>query len=225
MSIIHEERSSDSPYVETVTHGWTISDGTTIRPAECHWHMVLVKHNVQLHSIVVGPWTSAGIVSWKEGAEILWIKFKLGTFMPHLPTKDFIDVETILPGAAVKSFWLNGSAWQFPDYENVDTFVDRLVRSEVLVHDPVVDAALQDQLPEMSSRTVRHRFLQTTGLTQSHIRQMKRAQQATVLLQQGVSILDTVYEAGYFDQPHLTRSLKQFIGHTPSQIIRMSNPE
>ena len=37
-------------------------------------------------------------------------------------------------------------------------------------------------------------------------------------------ILDTVEEAGYFDQSHLTRSLKQWVGHTPAQIIRMSQP-
>jgi len=50
---------------------------------------------------------------------------------------------------------------------------------------------------------------------------MNRAHKAVELLQQGVSILDTVYEAGYYDQPHLTRSLKQFIGKTPSQIQAM----
>jgi methylphosphotriester-DNA--protein-cysteine methyltransferase len=40
------------------------------------------------------------------------------------------------------------------------------------------------------------------------------------LLQQGVSILDTVDQAGYFDQPHLTRALKHLMGQTPAQIIR-----
>jgi methylphosphotriester-DNA--protein-cysteine methyltransferase len=77
----------------------------------------------------------------------------------------------------------------------------------------------------MSARTVRHRFLRATGLTQSHIRQFERAQRAEALLKQGVSILDTVHELGYFDQPHLTRSLKQFIGYTPAQIIRLSLPD
>jgi len=179
----------------------------------------------RVHPLVVGSLTTAGVASWGEGAEILWIKFKLGTFMPHLSPRDFLDVETSLPGAASHSFWLNGSAWQFPDYENVGAFADRLVRDEVLVRDPVVNAALQDQLSETPLRTVRHRFLRATGLTQSHIRQMKRAQRAEALLQQGVSILNTVYEAGYFDQPHLTRSLKQFIGYTPAQIVRRSQPE
>jgi hypothetical protein len=225
MSIIYETRPSDSPYVETITHGWTVSNDALIRPAESHWHMVLVRENGRVQSLVVGPLTTAGVVSLIEGVEILWIKFKLGTFIPRLPTRNLLDTQTILPEAASQSFWLNGSAWQFPDYENADTFVDKLVRDGVLAHDPVVNAALEDQLPGMSSRTVRHRFLQATGLTQSHIRQMKRAQQAESLLQQGVSILDTVHEVGYFDQPHLTRSLKQFIGYTPAQIIQLSQPE
>lgn len=219
MSIIYEERLSDSPYIETVTHGYTASDGSSIRPAEVHWHMVLVKHQGGVNGLVVGPWSTSGMVSWGEGAEILWIKFKLGTFMPHLPTRDFLNSETILPEAASPaSFWLKSSAWQWPDYNNVEIFINRLARDEVLVHDPVVNSALQDQLPEMPARTVRHRFLRATGLTQGHIRQMKRAQHAETLLRQGVPILDVVDEAGYFDQPHLTRSLKQFIGYTPAQL-------
>ena len=220
MSIVYVERSSDSPYVETVMHGRTVSDGSPIRPAEVHWHMVIARQNGETRLLVVGPWTRSGVTNYTAGAEILWIKFKLGTFMPYLPTRDFLDQETILPEAASQSFWLKSSAWQFPDYDNVETFVDRLVREEVLVHDRVVKAALQDQLPEMPPRTVRHRFLRATGLSQGHILQFERAQRAERLLRQGVSILDTVFELGYYDQPHLTRSLKRFIGHTPAQIAR-----
>jgi hypothetical protein len=225
MSIINEERSSDSPYVETIMHGWTASDGSTIRPSEVHWHMVFARHNGCVHPVFVGPWTTAGVVSYTEGAEILWIKFSLGTFMPHLPPRDFLDVETLLPEAASQSFWLKGSAWQFPDYDNVETFIDWLVREDVLVHDPVVSAVLQGHSQALAARTVRHRFLRATGLTQLHIYQAERAQRAEALLQQGVSILDTVYEVGYFDQPHMTRALKQFIGHTPGQIVQKSESE
>ena len=222
MSIIHEDRPSDSPYVETVTRGRTVSDGSPIRPAESRWHMVLRRLNGNVQLLVVGPWTTAGVVTYTEGAELLWIKFKLGTFMPHLPLRDLRDTETILPEAASQSFWLKGSAYQFPDYENTETFVDRLVRDGVLVRDPLVNSVLRGRPQEMSSRTVRHRFLRNTGLSQSHIRQVERAQRAAALLQQGVSIPDAVYEVGYFDQPHLTRSLKRWIGHTPAQLIRMS---
>lgn len=225
MSIIYEERVSDSPYIETITHGYTASDGTTIRPAEIHWHMVFVKEQGRVHPLVVGPLKTSGLVSWSEGAEILWIKFKLGTFMPHLPAKHCLDAETVLPQASSQSFWLHSRSWQLPDFENVETFVERLVRQEVLVRDPLIKAVLQGQPQAMAPRTVRHRFLQATGLSQNHIFQFERAQQAAALLQQGLTILDTVYELGYFDQPHLTRSLKQFVGKTPAQIGRLLQPQ
>jgi hypothetical protein len=101
VSIIHEQRLLASPYVESVTRGWTVSEGSTIRPAESNWHMVFVKEHGRSHSLIVGPWTTAGVASWGEGAEILWVKFKLGVFMPHLPTRDFLDSEEALPGAEI----------------------------------------------------------------------------------------------------------------------------
>jgi hypothetical protein len=187
--------------------------------------MVFAKHQGRVHPVFVGPLTTAGEVSWSEGAEVLWIKFSLGAFMPHLPARDFLDLETLLPSAASNSFWLKGSAWQFPDFDNVETFIARLVREEVLVLDPVVKAVLQGSSPAVATRTVRHRFLRATGLTQLHIYQAERARRAEKLLQQGVSILDTVYELGYYDQPHLTRAMNKFIGHTPGQIVPMGESQ
>lgn len=224
MSIVAEERLSDSPYIETVTRGHTASDGAAIRPAEIHWHMVLrnLQGNVQL--ILVGPWTESGIVSYTDGAELLWIKFKLGICMPHLPVREFVNTETTLPSATRSSFWLKRTAWQYPDYNNVETFVDHLARADVIARDPVVQAAVHDQRPELSPRTLRYRFLQATGLSQSHIQQVQRAQQAAMLLKQGLPIPDVMFELGYYDQPHLTRSLKHFIGHTPAQLFQQARP-
>jgi len=222
MSMISEARLSDSRYIESVTRGWTLNEGTAIRPAEIHWHMVFVKHTGGTLALAVGPLTTSGIASWGEGGEILWIKFKLGVFMPHLPMKGYINAEQTLPDASSDRFWLKGAARQIPDFENVETFIERLAREDDLVCDPVVNAALEDNPPEMSDRTLRHRFLQATGQTQKHIQQYERAIKAASLLRHGVSILDTVFEADYYDQPHLTRSLKQFLGYTPAQILRES---
>src|SRR5687767_15202981 len=97
MSLLFEERSSDSPYIETITQGRTVSEGSTIRPAEINWHMVFVREHGRAHPIVVGPLTASGVTSWGEGGEILWIKFKLGVFMPHLPTREYLDTEKTLP--------------------------------------------------------------------------------------------------------------------------------
>ena len=58
------------------------------------------------------------------------------------------------------------------------------------------------------------------GVTHSHIRQVARAQRAAALLQHGTSIADAVYALGYYDQPHLNRALKRWIGQTPTELIR-----
>jgi hypothetical protein len=224
VSITSRARWSDSPYVEAIMHGRTWSDDSPTRPAEYHWHLVFVKKDDEVWVVFVGPWTTAGVAHYAEGAEILWIKFKLGAFMPHLPAGRFLDTETVLPGAWSRSFWLKGSAWEFPDHENAETFVERLVRNGVLVRDPLVESVLRGQSQSLSPRTVRHRFLRATGLSQSSIRQIERAQQAANLLQQGIPISETVHEVGYFDQPHLSRSLKKWIGHTPAQILRSGGP-
>src|SRR5579859_2605533 len=223
MNLYFEQRASDSPFVETVIYGQTTSDGSVIRPAASNWHMVFVRHSSGTYPIIAGPLASAGTASWGKDAEILWIKFKVGVYMPHRPTRNFLDRETLLPDATGCSFWLKSSVWHFPDYENADTFVARLVRDEILVRDPVVSATLRGHPPTASPRTVRHRFLQTTGMTQTSIFQIERAQRAVALLERGLSILDTVEAAGYFDQPHLTRSLKKWVGFTPAQILAGHN--
>jgi methylphosphotriester-DNA--protein-cysteine methyltransferase len=117
------------------------------------------------------------------------------------------------------------SVWQLPDFNNVEAFVERMASEGLLVREPIVDAVLQDKLPDVSSRTVRRRFLYATGLTPTTIQQIERANRAAALLQSGVPILDTVYTLGYADQPHMTRSLKRFMGQTPAQIARVSQPD
>jgi len=108
--------------------------------------------------------------------------------------------------------------WQFPDYENANIFVDRLVREGRLVRDPAVDAVLQGHPQALSIRSTQYRFLRATGLTHKAVQQIERARYAMTLLHQGTSILDTVYKAGYYDQSHMTNSLKRFLGQTPAQI-------
>jgi methylphosphotriester-DNA--protein-cysteine methyltransferase len=86
----------------------------------------------------------------------------------------------------------------------------------------VVSAALHDQREAVPEHTVRDHFRHATGLTHKFIQQMQRVKLAQVLLRQGTSVLDTLYEAGYFDQAHLMRSLQHFLGYTPAQIARLS---
>lgn len=225
MSILYQPRGSDSYLVETITTGFTTGDGAATRPAEVNWHMVLSRRCGQTRFLLVGPWVNAGKVHYEKWAELLWIRFKAGVFMPHLTTNKILNSETVLPEGSNRSFWLHGSTWELPNFDNADTFVDKLMREGILAFDPVVAGALEGQRPDLSPRTIRHRFLQAAGLPQTTINRVRQAQHAADLLRQGTSILDTVHDAGYFDQPHLTRSLRQFIGCTPTQLLKQAEPE
>lgn len=227
MTFLYEDRSSESALVETIWHAQSERAGSFISIAATHWEMVVTRDSGKLSFTVRGPETQATPLHYRSiGTEWLGIRFKLGTFMPDLPPGKLLDRrDTKLPEATSTSFWLQGAAWEFPSFENADTFVERLVREGLLVCDPVVNAVLQGQPQALSPRSIQYRFLQATGLTHRTIEQIERARHAMTRLQQGASILDTVYQAGYFDQPHLTRALKRFTGQTPAQIARLAKLE
>ena len=222
-----EQRPSDSPFIERIWCAKTEAVGTFISQAATRCEMVIIKYQGKTMVTVRGPETKATPMPVHSmGVEFLGITFVTGAFIPQLPPRELIDRRDInLPVASNRSFWLDGSGWQIPNYENVDTFVNRLVCHNLLVRDPVVEAVLEGRSPNLSTRSVQYRFLQATGLTRSIIHQIRRARLAAVLLEQGVSILDTVHSAGYADQPHLTRALKRFVGQTPAQIAHTSQNE
>ena len=221
-----DERPSDSPFVERIWWAESERTGEFLSIAASQWEIVVSKYQGKTAITVRGPETKVTPMHVNlVGGEFFGIIFKHGAFMPRFPISGLVDVDLDLPDASSKSFWLEGSAWQFPTYENADMFVERLLREELLVCDPIIQPVLRGEPQELSSRSVQRRFVQATGLTQGAIRKIKRARYATILLQQGVSILDTVERTGYSDQAHMTRSLKYLIGKTPAQIINKSEPE
>jgi AraC-like DNA-binding protein len=221
MASFMEGRPSDSPYIQGVWHGYTEGLYTPICPAAAEWDLLLQRRNGKVRVLFEGPLTRAKPKLETGDTEFCVIRFKAGTFLPVLPIRKFLDADAVLPEASCNSFYLHGTTWEFPRYEDAEIFVSRLVREETLLRDPVVSAVLQDQPHNLSFRTVRRRFLNATGLTQGGIHQIRRAQQAAELLRRGVPIPDVVDAAGYADQPHLTRALRRFFGTTPAQMTRL----
>src|SRR5258708_11492151 len=125
------------------------------------------------------------------------MRLKQAAFLIPSPARNLVDATVTLTHAMRQTFWLGGSVWQFPVYDNADTFVAWLVREGLFLREPIVGEALQGHLKDLSLRSVQRRFRHATGVTQSTARQIERARFATLLLQQGVSILDTVDQAGY----------------------------
>src|SRR5262245_40222046 len=221
MFIVFDDRPSDSPFVERVWRSHSERAGPFHSIAASNWEMVVTRYKGKTTITVRGPESRATTIDCPADGEWVGVRFKLGTFMPKFPAGSLRDGRDVnLPDASSRSFWLNGSAWEYPDFENAEGFVKRLVHDGLIVGDPSVEALLRGRHLKQSLRSAQRRFLRATGLTSGAVRQIERARHAANLLRKGHSILDTVHEAGYFDQAHLTRSLKYLIGQTPSKIIR-----
>jgi AraC-like DNA-binding protein len=220
MTFILEERSSDSAFVETVWHARCARPGSFISVAAASWEMVVTRYQGKTTFTIRGPETTATPLHYQwVSAEWLGIRFRPGTFMPLLLPGTLLDRRDIdLPEAPRNSFWLHGATWELPTYENADTLVERLTRENLLARDPVVDAVLRGHGHAASTRAIQYHFLRSTGLRYKTIQQIERARHVKALLEQGVSIPDAILTAGYFDQSHLTNSLKRFLGQTPAQI-------
>jgi hypothetical protein len=216
-------RPSDSPFVQAVYQARSVGGGSFTSIATTQWEMVVTKQKGRLTISLRGPETKASPAPIPDDAEFLGIIFKHGTFMPHLPGNKLVDHEIHLPETTKNSFQLFGGMWEFPNSENVDVFVSRLIRNDLLIQDRVVNDVMRGKTQDLSLHSVQRRFVQVTGLTYKTIQQIERAKHATALLQSGVPILEATYQTGYFDQAHLTNSLRRFYGQTPVQIIQSAS--
>jgi AraC-like DNA-binding protein len=216
-----EDRASDHPFVEKVWRCHTDRGDTFLSIAANCCEMVVTRLRGKSFLTLRGPETAATLVDCPADGQWIGIRFKPGTFMPRfLPgsLRDHSDVT--LPAAKGQSFWLNGSALEYPSFDNAESLVKRLSKSGFLSRDPIVENTLIRRARELSLRSAQRHFFRSAGVSYSTFRQIERARYATILLREGAPILDVVSRLGYFDQAHLTRSLRRFIGEAPAKIVR-----
>jgi hypothetical protein len=218
MGLEIEDRPSDSPYVQRVWRSRSHDVDRMMSIASPNWDLVIWEQSGRVNVAVQGPESKASHAPVPEEATFFGISFGLGTWMPQLPVTRLVDGSAEVPGATRRSFWLHGSTWHLPDYDNAEEFVRRMVREEVLVRDPLVDDVLRGASPDVSARTIQRRFVAATGLTHAAIRQINRARQAAALIQEGVPVHEVIHRLGYFDQSHLARSLRRFVGRTATLL-------
>src|SRR5215469_12204490 len=121
MIIIDEERASDSPFVERVWRSHSEGERAFLSIAVNHCEFVVSRLQGKVTMTLRGPETQVTpIGNPPEDGEWVGILLKLGTFLPNIPTSGLVDSSVDLPASSGNSFWLGGSSWQFPDYENAD---------------------------------------------------------------------------------------------------------
>ncbi|MGW0600144.1 helix-turn-helix domain-containing protein [Streptomyces sp. NPDC002776] len=218
MKLRFEIRQSDSPWVDTV---WTCtSEQVTAMTsvAGVRWGLVFWEQEGQAYAAITGPETRTGTASVPQGAKFTGIEFAVGTSLRAVPMATLVDGGLELPDTTRRAFRLDGARWETPGPDDAEALVERLVRAGIVVRDPLIAEVLRGHHPAVSERTVERRFRAATGLTRGAVRQIERARTAAELLAAGSAAADVVTKLDYFDEPHLARALRSYVGRTTKQL-------
>jgi hypothetical protein len=224
-------RPSDSPYIEQVWRSRSDEGGQFVSVAEGRLEIVVSRLPGLTMVTLRGPETRPTVMACPPKGQWFAIRFRPGVHLPQHPTPKLMDLNDVnLPVASDGSFLLGGSRWHETDFDNAEDFANRLARRGFLVRDDAVAAILsrgKSTGPRLSTpgrsltqRSVQRHFRHATGLTPGMFQRIERARHATNLLRGGATILDAVHEACYYDQAHLTRSMRALIGQTPADVQR-----
>ncbi|MFJ2665261.1 helix-turn-helix domain-containing protein [Nocardia fluminea] len=218
MGLVFETRLSDSSWVESV---WTcrseqVTEMTSV--ATETWGLVFWEQQGVPSAAVTGPEVATRTAPVPEGADFVGIQFAVGTSLRAVTATTLVDSGIVLPDVTARGFWLDGDRWETPRVDDAEALVERLVGHGVVVRDALVADTLRGLTPAISERTLERRFRAATGLTRGAVRQIERARTAALLLSAGDAPGDVIDKLGYYDEPHLARALRRFVGRTAGQL-------
>ncbi|MGO4534194.1 AraC family transcriptional regulator [Leifsonia sp. 2MCAF36] len=186
--------------------------------ARAHWDFVFWEAPDGIHAGVHGPESRATRAPVADDSEFTGIRLALGTFLAGLPVPAFVDRFVSLPVDG-DAFRFGGERLRLPRFDQAEEFIEVLIRTELLL-----SATFQEgSVP--SDRTRQRRYLAATGLPQRTVRQIERANHAAVRLRAGEPPATVAHDVGYFDQPHLARSLRRFIGPSATELATGAHPD
>lgn len=186
--------------------------------AAVRWGLVFWERDDRAYASVTGPEPRTGTAPVPEGATFTGIEFAVGIALRTVPPPALVGGGVELPDTTRRTFRLDGTSWETPGPHDAEALVERLVRAGTVVRDPLVAEVLRGHRPAVSARTVERRFRAATGLTRGAVRQIERARGAAELLAAGSSAGSVVARFGYFDEPHLARALRAYVGRTAGQL-------
>lgn len=213
-----KERASELEAIDSVWTG-TASELTprTVLADPCI-SIILVKSRTSAEVIIRGPETKPRGDILLPGYTWTGIRLRPGIQLKNFSTQQITNSFRMLPADSSGQFEFEGTLLQFPDFENVEQLVEQMHDLGYL-SGKVLEA---QELPKqsMSSKSYSRYVKRNTGLSPYKLHQLQRMAEALRLLRQGMPAATVASELGFADQAHLTRAAKQFLGHTPKELLR-----
>jgi hypothetical protein len=109
-----DDRESDSPYVERIWRSRSRNGGSFLSMAEGNIELVVTRLPGFLAVTLRGPVSRGSLVECPPNGEWLAVRFRLGTYLPQMPTAALIDHQDVqLPVLPNGRFWFSDLTWEF----------------------------------------------------------------------------------------------------------------
>ena len=216
---LYEERASASPHVECTWQAMSVREERYLVPAIEHWDIWFAREpDDRVVAGLSGPALGSRWIASVVGEHGWGVQLRAHVVVPGVPKRLLLggEVRLTVEDGTVE---ISGHRVPVPTFEELEGFVGRLLRLDVLRSDDDVRRALAGDEVGYSERHWQRRVRESTGVTRKQISQLARAREAYVLLQQGISPAECAATCGYADQAHLTRSLRLLHGETPARIL------
>jgi hypothetical protein len=221
--IIWRERASE---LEPIASVWTCNASEVISRtvfADPCISIIFVQGAGSSEIIIRGPETKPRDEVLIPGYTWTAIRLQPGVQLKSFPAQQFTDSFQTLSVDSNGRFQFQGVQLQFPSFRDAELLIEQM-------HDLgfISGKALDSQESPrqgISSKSYSRLVKNTTGLSPYKLRQIQRIHQALQLLKQGVPATIVAADLGFVDQAHLTRAAKQFLGHTPKELLNLpQNP-
>lgn len=215
--LVWRERTSE---LESIASVWTcnaseITSRTAL--ADPCISIMFMQGTESAKIIIRGPETKPRNESLAPGYTWTAIRLQPGVQLKNFPVQQFIDRSMTLPADSDGRFHYEGTRLQFHSYDTAELLIEQMVALGLMSGKTIHSNESPRQ--GMSSRSYSRLVKRTTGLSPYKLLQLQRIHQALQLLQQGVPAATVATDLGFVDQAHLIRSAKQFLGHTPKELL------
>lgn len=219
----HKRRTSESPYIDAVWQSVAISDGTYLVTPDGSWDLITaLEPDGQRVTFITGQATKAQRLFYKAGQRSVVISFAAGAYLRPFRGALFAGNYSMLTMPDDLHFELGGQTFPLPTFENAEALINQMVERGIVASDEVVEGVMRGTPKAASRRSVERHFKTTTGLSPKKLADIRRAQAAVRMLKAGKDPATTAAEAGYYDQPHMSKELKRLMDSLPSDVDDIS---
>ncbi|MEU4337855.1 AraC family transcriptional regulator [Micromonospora lupini] len=216
MRFEHRDTEIDANIVDRVWRTRSDAEDMMTSAARTCWHLILSRTQGRMLASLRGPETRARTTRVPPDTEFLGVRFALGMVLRPHSAASIVDGDVPFPVTDSGRIVIGGEDWEAPTYENVEHFVRRLQHAGLLVQSRLGYG--EDPETGLTKRTLQRRYRAITGLSQTAVRQIDRANAAATMLRDGLDWRTVADTLGYFDQAHLAHALRRYVGRTAREL-------